>query len=167
MKKNKLGISRREFATRDGCDESIVRRKIKSGHLPTLADDTLDPALVGTAWRGEVSDQALEDKAKEIVSANGFVIPQKATSEAKKEAYLAELRKLEYDEAAGLVVDRSEIMAIIVAELSNVRTRLLQLPNRAAPKAALVNGVNQIQRILEDEVALVLDLLTADVKSKK
>lgn len=44
-------LSIREFARRDGCDESRVRRGIRSGHLKPLADGNLDAALVGTGWR--------------------------------------------------------------------------------------------------------------------
>lgn len=43
-------LSIREFARRDGCDESLVRRGIKTGHLKRLADGKLDAALVGTGW---------------------------------------------------------------------------------------------------------------------
>jgi hypothetical protein len=46
-----LGISRREFARLDGCTETRVRQAIAEGRLSVLADDSLDRALVGTAWR--------------------------------------------------------------------------------------------------------------------
>lgn len=45
------GISIREFGRRDGCDDKLVRRAIKSGRLVALSDGTIDPALVGTGWR--------------------------------------------------------------------------------------------------------------------
>jgi hypothetical protein len=45
------GISIREFARRDGCDDKLVRRGIAQGRLTPLADGTLDPALVGSPWR--------------------------------------------------------------------------------------------------------------------
>jgi hypothetical protein len=45
------GIAIREFARRDGCDDKLVRRAIKSGHLSTRPDGELDPALVGSPWR--------------------------------------------------------------------------------------------------------------------
>ena len=44
------GISIREFARREGCDDKLVRRKIKSCHLKALPDGTLDPELVGSGW---------------------------------------------------------------------------------------------------------------------
>jgi hypothetical protein len=45
------GISIREFARREGCNDKLVRRAINSGHLSVLADGTLDPALIGSGWR--------------------------------------------------------------------------------------------------------------------
>ena len=46
-----MGISIREFARRDGCSDMLVRKAIKAGRLPALADGTLDPLLVGSGWR--------------------------------------------------------------------------------------------------------------------
>ncbi len=53
-----LGISIREFATRDGCNEKLVRRAIGNGRLLALSDGKLDPALVGTPWRKSAMHRA-------------------------------------------------------------------------------------------------------------
>jgi hypothetical protein len=45
------GISAREFARRDGCDEKLVRNGKLHGYLKAFPDGSLDPALVGTGWR--------------------------------------------------------------------------------------------------------------------
>lgn len=45
------GISIREFARRDGCNDKLVRRAIDKGTLKTLADGSLDESLVGSGWR--------------------------------------------------------------------------------------------------------------------
>ena len=45
------GISIREFARREGCDDKLVRRAIGRSALRTLSDGTLDPALIGSGWR--------------------------------------------------------------------------------------------------------------------
>ena len=47
------GVSIREFARRDGCDDKLVRRALQTGHLLALPDGKLDPALVGSGWRKE------------------------------------------------------------------------------------------------------------------
>ena len=135
------GISQREFAARDGCDEKLVRRKIKEGTLQRLPDGKLDPALVGTEWRDRPErferDKKIANEAQAIVSADGFEIPPKATSEAKKEAYLAELRRLEYEQEAGQLVRIEDVTATVIAEMAKVRTKILAVPTRAAPKLAL------------------------------
>lgn len=48
------GLSIREFAKRDGCNDKLVRRKIQSGHLIAFDDGSLDPNLVGSDWRARV-----------------------------------------------------------------------------------------------------------------
>jgi len=60
------GISRRQFAVRDGCNESLVRRALKNGHLSALEDGSLDPALVGTGWREGNLDGSSADKARDV-----------------------------------------------------------------------------------------------------
>ncbi|MFH5923833.1 hypothetical protein [Roseomonas xinghualingensis] len=45
------GLSLREFARREGCDDALVRRAVKQGKLQLSLDGTLDPALVGSGWR--------------------------------------------------------------------------------------------------------------------
>ena len=45
------GISKREFAKRDGCDEARVRRGVARGELETLRDGSINPKLAGTPWR--------------------------------------------------------------------------------------------------------------------
>ncbi|WP_260927389.1 hypothetical protein [Novosphingobium sp. 9] len=44
-------ISIREFARRDGCDDKLVRRAVKSGKLRVSEDGRIDSALVGSDWR--------------------------------------------------------------------------------------------------------------------
>ncbi len=48
-----IGVSIREFARRDGCDDKLVRRALQTGHLLALPDGKLDPAFVGSGWRKE------------------------------------------------------------------------------------------------------------------
>lgn len=61
------GISVREFARRDGCDEALVRRAIKQKKLATLEDGSIDPALVRSGWRK--SNRRVADKSADKTSA--------------------------------------------------------------------------------------------------
>lgn len=58
-----IGISIREFARRDGCNEKLVRRAIKEKKLSAHEDGSLDPKLVGTAWRQTNRRSAPADKS--------------------------------------------------------------------------------------------------------
>jgi len=44
-------VSVREFARLDGCNDKLVRRAIKEGKLPALADGKVDARLAGSGWR--------------------------------------------------------------------------------------------------------------------
>jgi hypothetical protein len=46
-----VGVSVREFARLDGCNDKLVRRALTAGKLKTLPDGKLDPALAGSGWR--------------------------------------------------------------------------------------------------------------------
>ena len=58
-------LSIREFARRDGCDESRVRKAIRTGHLRRSAAGKLDAALVGTGWR-ETNRRAADTLATQL-----------------------------------------------------------------------------------------------------
>jgi len=45
------GLSIREFARRENCSDTLVRRAIKQNRISTLEDGSIDPALVGSPWR--------------------------------------------------------------------------------------------------------------------
>lgn len=45
-----IGISIREFARREECNDKLVRRAIEQKKLVTLEDGKLDPSLVGSEW---------------------------------------------------------------------------------------------------------------------
>lgn len=45
------GVSIREFARREGVSDTLVRKALKLNRLKAFYDKSIDPALVGTAWR--------------------------------------------------------------------------------------------------------------------
>ena len=44
------GLSIREFARREGCSDTLVRRAITQGRLKAKKDGTLDPALIAVSY---------------------------------------------------------------------------------------------------------------------
>lgn len=183
------GISIRQFAKRDGCDDKVVRRKIESGHLTLLPNGKLDPALVGTGWRvrnkktGEPTvsapvrsvrtecgqpeaaisvDETAEQAADRIVNIEGRAPFSKAEAERIKENYLALLRQLEYDRESGSVVAVSDVVQAVVGEYALVRNRLLNIASRVSPRAAVLRSAEEVKALIDEEVALVLEELTID-----
>lgn len=116
----------REFARLDGCDEGLVRRAIKRGKLPVLADGKLDPALAGSGWRrtnrraGQGADTTADTRE---VSAQKVRTKKSAgvrtQSVPKTVADLAEaLDQIDGDEAGTFLEDllRGQFANTIVAE---------------------------------------------------
>ncbi|MGF6309947.1 hypothetical protein ABIB82_004056 [Bradyrhizobium sp. i1.8.4] len=50
-----MGLSRREFAKREGYTEGAVRNALKGGRLVALPDGTLDPSQLGGDWFRQVA----------------------------------------------------------------------------------------------------------------
>lgn len=158
------GISMREFARRDGCDDKHVREGVRKGYLKKLPDGTLDPALVGSGWRPgnrRVARATPAQRAEQIV-ADATEIPPIADSEAKKEFYLAKLRELEYDLKSGLVSPNDVQIRLVTAQLARVRTRLLAIPSEAAPALHRCKSTAGVESELRCIVVMVLEELSRD-----
>jgi hypothetical protein len=160
------GISQRQFAKLDGCTPKTVRDRIGSGHLTVFEDGSLDPELVGSDWRARTyQPPELEEEIDALLDDDGFAIPKKNVSEAKKMAYLALLAELQYDIKSGLVVPVSEVTAKVSTAFGRVRSKLLSIPTRVASKVVLMKEASEVKALLASEIALVLEELIYDVHS--
>jgi hypothetical protein len=66
------GLSIREFARREGCSDTLVRRALRDGKIKALQGGKLDPADVGTAWRpGNVTAEAIANTSANIGANTG------------------------------------------------------------------------------------------------
>src|SRR5215210_6259050 len=178
------GISLREFARRDGCSDTLVRKGIKGGHLACLPNGNLDPALVGTHWRfgnrrpanpgANLSancepvrtasganceqpvrtDETPAEAADRIVNIEGRAPYSLAEAERIKENYLALLRQLEYDRAVGAVVAIEDVAAAVVDQFAKVRNKLLNISTRIAPRAAVLRSAEEVKALIDSEVSL-------------
>jgi hypothetical protein len=177
----KEGISIREFARRDGVSDTLVHQALKAGHLEKFPDGSMDPDLVGSAWRlGNRTndanakaaakpfantirkDETPEDAADRIVNDEGRAPHSLAEAERIKENYLAMLRQLEYDQKSGAVVAADDVAQAVAGEYAVVRNRLLSIPAEVAPRVAILKSAEEVQAFLAKEVAKVLEGLTLD-----
>jgi len=181
------GISIREFARREDCDDKLVRRGIQQGRLVTLPDGTIDPALVGSSWRKTNRRRPpvanAEVRAAEMAAQPGPELPQLEAMDAAtaavvkslvaespllsildaerlKENYLARLRQLEYDQKSGRVVLVEDVTAAVGKKFADVRSKLDAIPAKVAPKLSRLKTPAQIQDALREEITWALEELT-------
>jgi hypothetical protein len=82
-------IYQREFARRDRCSETRVRRGIKTGHLNVLPSGKLDAAQVGGPWRERNRRGA--DTPANISANNGANKPDVRTGVRSPDSFSADL----------------------------------------------------------------------------
>jgi hypothetical protein len=89
-------------------------------------------------------------------------IPPKAASEARKEHYSALLKQIEYDRQTGDIVLIEDVATEVGVQFARVRTKMLGIGSRLAPRLAAVNTVSEAETLLMDEIQLVVQELTLD-----
>ncbi|WP_407529422.1 hypothetical protein [Methylobacterium oryzisoli] len=107
-------------------------------------------------------DETPEQAAERIVVDEGVAPFDHAEAVRVKENYLALLRRLEFDLKSGAVVPIDTVIAGIVEQYARVRNKLLNLPTRVAPRAAVLKSAEEVRALVEAEVLLVLQELTLD-----
>lgn len=132
------GIAIREFARRDGCHESLVRKALRRGNLVAGPGGKLDAQLVGTGWRRSNIDQ----------SKAGTDRASLAEALRRKENALAGLRQIELDKALESLVPVEEAAGMIAAEYAAVRRRLLHIPIEVAEPVAATTRPAEVQHII-------------------
>jgi hypothetical protein len=166
------GLSLREFARRDGCNDKLVRRAIQQGRLKAFEDGTLDAALVGSGWR---TTNRRADKGADTADTGGPVrtgpestaeglgdgsfdefvqlvlsgqSPDFAKSEQIKEAALALLRVMEARQKAGSLIDLATAEAVIFETFRSARDAWNNWPTRVGPLIAADLGL-EAERVTE------------------
>jgi hypothetical protein len=91
-----------------------------------------------------------------------FDNPSYAQSRAIKEAYLAQLKKLEYERELGALVDADQVRRDGYAAGKLVQSKMLAIPDRLAGQLAGMTDVNQIKRVLVDEIRYALSEVADD-----
>ena len=174
-------ITKSEFARRINRSHQYVSSLIKQGRIvlsrvngremveleasiskiKATADPANDPATtmprsdgrsaqsVGMVLRQEAAPD--EDNGQHSQSS---VTYQK--SRAVKESYAARLRKIEYEQKMGTVVNKEGVEKAAFGVSRILREKLKALPNRLAPKVTMVTDQKENFKILTDEVESVI-----------
>lgn len=88
--------------------------------------------------------------------------PSLAASRAVREAYQARLAKLEYEERIGKLVNADEVKARAFKMARAARDSMLTMPDRLAPILASSTDVQEVHRLLLDDIERTCDRLAKD-----
>ncbi|MBV2161407.1 hypothetical protein [Achromobacter denitrificans] len=178
MAKAEKGLSIREFARREGCSDTLVRRAITQGRLKARKDGTIDPALVGTPWRQANATAAKFATTPSTPAASRKKVDAQGASDAavedgdsledvadrllnegdgvdyaealrRKENWLALLRQLEYEQKSGALVELAVAQAVLFEAFRGQRDAWLNWPAKIGPLLAAELGLEEADRVTE------------------
>lgn len=160
---DKTLVSQSAYARLRGTSRQYVNRLVRSGKL-TLVDGKVDPEKADA----ELSENTDETRAnsglsnREPVAEAETGIGSTSLMEAKRlhEEYKARLAKLRYEEARGLLVEKSEVEREAYAVGRVVRDAMLAIPSRLRDMLAAEDDAKAVHRILERDVLHALDELS-------
>jgi hypothetical protein len=152
------GISIREFARREHVSHTLVVQAIKQGRLSRLVDGSMDVALLGTGWR--TRDGASGKSGGKLGGKSGGKLPAQtfhsggngkglAYGEALrlKENWLALLRRLDYEQRSGTLVEIAVAQRVVFELCREQRDAWLAWPSKIAPYLAVEFGITDVERL--------------------
>jgi len=160
-----MGLSASAYAKRRGVSHVAVLKAIKTGRIVKESDGTIDPEKADAAWAKNTSQAQQRKAVKKIEPASERPIdpplvnsgPNYAQSRAIKEAYLARLAKLEYEEKSAVLVRADSVKVAWFNTLRVLRDRVLNLPDRLAPILASEADPRKIGELLDTELRQILN----------
>lgn len=160
------GLSIAAYARHRRCSHVAVIKAIKAGRIEKDADGSIDPIKADAAWEKNTNQaqQRKEPKPPATQSVERPIDPpivnggpNYAQSRAIKEAYLARLAKLSYEEKSGAVVRTDAVKVAWFNALRVLRDRFLNLPDRMAPLLAAETEPKFVRELLEIELRQILE----------
>lgn len=146
-------LSIRAYAKHRGVAESAVRKAIADGRI-TTTNGQINPSVADREW-----DQNTAYKpSKSIEGGSSGVSYQQ--SRAHKETYEALLKKLEYEEKSGKLVEISKMEVDAFTAARVARDKLLGIPDRVAPHLVGQTDIHEIKNRLRKEILSSLQNLT-------
>ena len=144
-----------------------IRRLIAKGIIPKSCCKKF-----GKRWQvnPKCADKALDEnlsqinrkksKQKKVVQKAGFENLSFSQARAKKEKYLAALRKLEYEQKSGQLISADEVEREYFNIARTVRDSLLNIPARIGAVLAAETNESKVFEILNEEITQALEALS-------
>ena len=183
------GLSIRGYARHRGVSHTAVRKALAAGRISALADGTIDPGVADREWAtstnlskprnsitGVPKKRRLPDAPSDPLGvSNGGgaaldsagdggaprLVSSYAASRAAREAYLARMAKLDFEERSGKLVDADQVRAQTFSLGRRLRDTFLGLPDRVSPLLVGKSDEQEIHRLLTEEVMTCLAELSA------
>lgn len=160
------------FAEQRGVSGAAVTRAIKEGRLKKSVSYTpggrpqIDPELGHAEWdKNTRPDKRNNPNAKSVeVDEDDNPLASYAASRAKKEAYQAELARLEVQTRLGKLVDADEVKREAFNIARRVRDGLLNIPDRISAELAGEGDAFKVHQMLTDEIRKTLTELAEVAK---
>ncbi len=186
------GLSIRGYARHRKVSHTAVRKALAAGRISAGADGTIDPTVADRQWDtstdlakprnsviglpkrrrapGAPSDPLGTPDSGAGEALNGSpigdtarLVSSYAGSRAAREAYLARLAKLEFEQRSGKLVDADEVRAQLFALGRRARDSLSGVPDRLAPILVGQTDAAVIHRMLTEEIERGLSALANDL----
>ncbi len=154
-------MSQAEYARHRAKSRQYISRLAKAGVL----------VMRGGKVDANASDAVLDDRpepvSERVVSAPAEVTPSGATFAQARTAdmvFKAKLRKMEYDQRMGKLVEAELVKQRWSAIYRLIVDRILAWPNRLAPEVAALTDERQVREAILREVRALVNELRADVQ---
>ncbi len=174
------GLTIRGYARHRGVSHTAVRKALATGRITAGAEGRIDAAAADQQWEtstnlskprnsvtgvpkkrrtpGAPSDPlgvpGPEDGVASQAGDGGVprLASSYAASRAAREAYLARLAKLDFEERSGKLVDADQVRTQLFALGRRARDTLLGVPDRLAPILAGETDQAVVHRLLTEEI---------------
>jgi hypothetical protein len=154
-------MTQAEYARHRGKSRQYISRLAKAGVL------VMRGGKVDAAASDAVLDDRPEPVSERVVSAPAEVTPSGATFAQAKTAdmvFKAKLRKMEYDQRMGKLVEAELVKQRWSAIYRLMVDRILAWPNRLAPEVAALTDERQVREAILREARALVNDLRADVQ---
>ena len=183
------GLTIRGYARHRGVSHTAVRKALAAGRITTGPGGGIDPVLADQEWAtstnlskprnsvtGVPKKRRAPDAPSDALGVPGLeeglaplsgeggaprLVSSYAASRAAREAYLARLAKLDFEQRSGKLIDADEVRAQIFGLGRRLRDALLGLPDRLAPVLAGQADQATVHQLLTEEIMVCLAELSA------
>ena len=154
-------VTAAEYARRRGISQEAVRKAIQGGRLVECivtnerGRQRLIPSVADAEWDKNTQHHR-KSQPDPIVEDDLLDIPNFNESRAKREAYQAELARLEYEEKQSTLVNAEAVKKEAFRTARLVRDAMLNIADRIAAELAADTDAFSVHKRLTDEIRTAL-----------